>query len=175
MPDTDYTVSLTLWCEQVGIEIQVHVTLTAATAFDACKDAAVFVQRNYCGALTASWDGVCNVDDPLSYMQWCDDADKYRLVLNSVREVEAGVKVDVSQPDTFDMRDQQIRDFLRERGKIAVIWSLEDVYRVRPDLTEAEAREVLSAIHLYHARNFLLQLKEAADALFATKTETRMN
>ena len=42
-----------------------------------------------------------------------------------------------------DMQDIDIHELLAKRKQIAVIWSIEDVQQVRPDLTDDQAWQVL--------------------------------
>jgi hypothetical protein len=49
---------------------------------------------------------------------------------------------------TRETRD--IHAYLSERREIAVVWCIEDVQEVRPDLTEDQCWEVLKATKKYH-------------------------
>jgi hypothetical protein len=53
-----------------------------------------------------------------------------------------------------EITDLRIHEILAEQGKIAVIWSIEDVKSVRPDLTEAQSWEVLQQVEKYHDCNY---------------------
>lgn len=48
------------------------------------------------------------------------------------------------------LTDIDIHQLLRKRRQVAVVWSIEDVQSVRPDLTEDEAWEVLQECERKH-------------------------
>jgi len=52
------------------------------------------------------------------------------------------------KPEEF--ADQDIHDLLAKRRHVAVIWSIEDVLSVRPDLSYDQAWEVLQACRDRH-------------------------
>jgi len=49
-----------------------------------------------------------------------------------------------------DTEDTDIHALLAERGEIALIWSIDDVQAVRPDLTDKQAWEVLQKVERCH-------------------------
>jgi hypothetical protein len=49
-----------------------------------------------------------------------------------------------------DIQDIDIHAVLAERGEIAILWSIEDVKTVRPDLTEVQAWQVLTQAERRH-------------------------
>lgn len=49
--------------------------------------------------------------------------------------------------------DLDIHEWLAERSQIAVIWSIEDVQEIRPDLDQYQAWNVLQAASRYHDGN----------------------
>jgi hypothetical protein len=51
------------------------------------------------------------------------------------------------------LTDEDIRTHLAETGRLAVIWNVEDVKSVRPELTEAQCLEVLDACERKHDAN----------------------
>lgn len=50
--------------------------------------------------------------------------------------------------------DFSIHEFLKQRNCIAIIWSIEDVKEQRPDLTDAQAWEVLQSCRQNHDCNY---------------------
>lgn len=75
------------------------------------------------------------------------------------------------------LTDPEIQDLLATRREIAVIWCIEDVQEVRPDLSEDQCWEVLEATRRYHDATIGINwdvLRCQADLLFdsiATATE----
>ena len=68
----------------------------------------------------------------------------------------------VSESDRF-------KEYLKKHGEIAIIWSVEDVLEVRPELNEAQAFEVLTLCQRRHDANIGITwdtLADAADTLF---------
>lgn len=56
-----------------------------------------------------------------------------------------------------------------EKNAITITWEIIDVKRVRPDLTDAQCREVLWHVKVYHDRERGINwqvLEEAADYIF---------
>ena len=49
-----------------------------------------------------------------------------------------------------DTQDIDIHAVLAERSQIAIIWSIEDVQEVRPDLSKDQAWDVLQVVHRRH-------------------------
>lgn len=68
------------------------------------------------------------------------------------------------EPDDIDIKDMLLR-----RRQVAVIWNIEDVLGVRPDLTDSQAWEVLQRCRLVHdcevGFNWLL-IETVADDLY---------
>jgi hypothetical protein len=72
-------------------------------------------------------------------------------------------------------RELDIDAILAERRQIAVIWSVEDVQQVRPDLTDDQAWEVLQQVDRKHDAELginWLTLECFADELFPKPDET---
>jgi transcriptional/translational regulatory protein YebC/TACO1 len=68
-----------------------------------------------------------------------------------------------------DEHEIDLNDHLARQREIAVIWSIEDVQSVRPDLSEDQAWEVLKFAHRGHDANYGINwesLEAAAEALF---------
>ena len=62
-----------------------------------------------------------------------------------------------------------IRELLKARRQVAVIWSIEDVRYLCPELTDDQAWEVLQACASSHTRNYGItweQIEITADLLF---------
>ncbi len=73
------------------------------------------------------------------------------------------------------LREIDIHKLLAERKQIAVIWSIEDVQEVRPDLDEEECWQVLELVSYRHDANdgiSWLTLELAAQSLFDAAPET---
>jgi hypothetical protein len=72
--------------------------------------------------------------------------------------------------------DLKIHDLLATRREVAVIWCIEDVQEVRPDLTDDQCWEVLQAVRRNHDCTIGISwdvLQCQADLLFdALSTET---
>ena len=67
-----------------------------------------------------------------------------------------------------------VHRILRSRRQIAVIWSVDDVLEIRPDLTEDEAWEVLQAVEDDHDANLGIcwdVLEYHATCLFGPQVE----
>lgn len=56
----------------------------------------------------------------------------------------------MSNPSQHDFTDYDIDELLKQRRQVAVIWSIDDVQEVRPNLTDDESWEVLQACRKYH-------------------------
>lgn len=52
-----------------------------------------------------------------------------------------------------DLKDVDIHGLLAQRRQIAVIWCIEDVQAIRPDLDQDKAWDVLQAARRYHDAN----------------------
>lgn len=66
------------------------------------------------------------------------------------------------------------RELLVARRQIAIIWSVEDVQQVRPDLDDDQSWEVLQHCQKWHDANDGVSwdtLRAAADACFETPAE----
>ena len=57
---------------------------------------------------------------------------------------------DTNHTTTRVVDDYEIHNLLREQRKIAVIWCMEDVQHVRPDLDDEQAWEVLEYAGSHH-------------------------
>ncbi len=108
-----------------------------------------------------------NIKDALYHFRRLDD-DQAAEVIEAIADLmeEAG---DSGQPET------DIHQLLAERRQIAHIWGIEDVQEVRPDLSEAQAWEVLQ--HVDHHKDAglgitWLTLEMAAEMLFGDAPET---
>jgi hypothetical protein len=65
---------------------------------------------------------------------------------------------------------------LAERGQVAVIWSIEDVQTGRPDLSDAQAWEVLVRCRDEHSSEYGITwqyLEDVADGMFPNSPTTR--
>jgi len=74
-----------------------------------------------------------------------------------------------------DNTDIDIDALLAERKQIALIWSIEDVQQVRPDLTDDQAWEVLQQVKSEHDATLGVTwdtLEWAANHLFGDAPET---
>jgi hypothetical protein len=79
-------------------------------------------------------------------------------------------QIDVKDTDFHDM----VNGHLAERRQIAIIWSIEDVQEVRPDLTEDQCWEALAATKRYHDATIGINwdaLRCHAALLFGTATD----
>lgn len=71
-----------------------------------------------------------------------------------------------------------IHKLLAERNQIAVIWSIEDVQEVRPDLTADQAWEVLKSVDCQHDANYGVTWNTLADTaryLFGPRPDSAIN
>lgn len=71
--------------------------------------------------------------------------------------------------------DIDIHEMLAENRQIALIWSVEDVQQLRPDLNDDQAWEVLQHVDRYKDADLgitWLTLEMAADQLFGDAPET---
>jgi hypothetical protein len=59
----------------------------------------------------------------------------------------------VSGPTLAQLTDEQVQAYFASTGRIAIIWSVEDVKEVRPDLDDEQCAEVLSACENRHDAN----------------------
>ncbi len=67
------------------------------------------------------------------------------------------------------MTEIDVHKHLAESQQIAIVWSIQDVKEVRPDLTDAQAWEVLQLVERSHDANFGVSwetLDAAAHSLF---------
>ena len=74
-----------------------------------------------------------------------------------------------------DHSEIDIDALLAERKQIAVIWGVEDVQQVRPDLTDDQAWEVLLYVRRHHDAEFGVNwqtLECIAEDLFGDAPET---
>jgi hypothetical protein len=74
-----------------------------------------------------------------------------------------------------DNNDIDIHALLAERKQIAVIWSIEDVQEVRPDLTEDQAWKVLEYVDRKHDAELgvsWITLEIVADDMFPKPDES---
>jgi hypothetical protein len=75
-------------------------------------------------------------------------------------------------PQTFNLNPFSIHEFLEANQQIALIWSVEDVQSIRPDLDREQSWEVLQACKRYHDCEHGLTwdtLSWMADHLFSPK------
>ena len=49
-----------------------------------------------------------------------------------------------------DLMNVDLSELLEQRRQIALVWGVEDVQEVRPDLTDDQAWQVLQAAHRHH-------------------------
>jgi len=85
--------------------------------------------------------------------------------------VPATINIEELLNAAFDGDEHQIdiNDYLACQREIAVIWGVEDVQSVRPDLSEDQAWEVLKFAHRGHDACFGINresLETAAEALY---------
>jgi hypothetical protein len=76
--------------------------------------------------------------------------------------------------DRIDRDESDIHSTLKNRRQIAVIWSVDDVLEIRPDLTEDEAWDVLQAVEDDHDANLGIcwdVLEYHATCLFGPETD----
>ena len=76
--------------------------------------------------------------------------------------------------DRIDRDEVDIHGTLKNRRQIAVIWSVDDVLEIRPDLTEDEAWNVLQAVEDDHDANVGIcwdVLEYHANCLFGPETD----
>lgn len=69
-----------------------------------------------------------------------------------------------------------LREALADQREIAVVWGVDDVQEVRPDLTDEQAWEVLTAARRYHDAEIGISwdvLACHADMMFPEPTEER--
>jgi hypothetical protein len=69
---------------------------------------------------------------------------------------------------------EQIREGLKSQGCVAVLWCIEDVHTVRPDLTDEQAMKVLEACVDDHDAEFginWLVIETVADDMFPQPEE----
>lgn len=74
-----------------------------------------------------------------------------------------------------DMQDIDIHELLAKRKQIAVIWSIEDVQQVRPDLTGDQAWQVLEEVDRRHDAELGINwqtLEYVAELLFGDAPES---
>jgi hypothetical protein len=67
------------------------------------------------------------------------------------------------------MTEIDVHKLLAQSGQIAIVWCIEDVKEVRPDLTDDQAWEVLQLVERSHDANFGVSwetLDSAAHSLF---------
>src|SRR5262249_48837057 len=98
------------------------------------------VVRDLRYALTALLDAAADLDAAIDGVtdQFDDERARLDAAVGSARAALAtGTELD-------------LHELLAARGQIAVVWSVEDVQEVRPDLTEEQAREVLSQVERQH-------------------------
>ena len=96
--------------------------------------------------------------------------------LISTVPVPDGLSIEVPIPSSDDDCNTAIdvHELLAKRRQIAVIWSIEDVQEVRPDLDEEQAWEVLQYCDKAHNSSIGLNwdsIEIVADDLFPSKTE----
>jgi len=68
-----------------------------------------------------------------------------------------------------------LHEQLASRGRIALVWSIEDVQQVRPDLTDEQAWDVLQDVRRHHDAELgvnWLTLECVAENLFGDAPET---
>jgi hypothetical protein len=73
-----------------------------------------------------------------------------------------------SRPEPVDI-DCQVHALLAKQNKIAVIWCIEDVRGLRPDLSDEQAWEVLQQVRDIHDADWGINwttLEQVADDLF---------
>jgi len=94
----------------------------------------------------------------------------------SVWAVEAALNAAFDAGHKFTESEEiDVHDLLARRMQIAVIWDIEDVQEVRPDLTDEQAWEVLQQIDRHHDATLGINwdmLECTADMLFGDAPES---
>ena len=74
----------------------------------------------------------------------------------------------------IDLSEINVHELLKARRQIAIVWSVEDVQEVRPDLTAEQSWEVLQSCEAAHDCELgitWLSLEVAADVLFPSPSD----
>jgi hypothetical protein len=90
--------------------------------------------------------------------------------MTNAKDITAG-----SCPEPMDV-DYHVRQLLAEQHKIAVIWCIEDVRGLRPDLSDEQAWEVLQQVEDIHDAEWGISwttLQTVAADLFPRPTSRR--
>ena len=101
------------------------------------------------------------------------DREATAATLGYIRTAIAGAEAAASAPAETSGTD--ISAVLAAKGQIAAIWSVEDVLSIRPDLSEAQAGEVLRAVEHHHDCNHGITwdtLEDQAARLFGPAPES---
>lgn len=146
------------------------VVLFTDTEATSRKVAILFETESFCAVLDV--DKVAKGDIAFGSNSW--RGDHYEPPLRSVIAMH------------YEMRPKEVADevvpeldlhqLLRRRRQIAIIWSLEDVQAVRPDLTDDQAWQVLQNCERCHDCEFGLTwatLEIVADDLFPEPPSTK--
>jgi hypothetical protein len=106
------------------------------------KVAILFEMESFCAVLDV--DKLAKGDIAFGSNSW--RGDEYEPPLR--KAVERRSPPDGDSHDGIPRID--VHELLRQRRQVAVIWSVEDVQEVRPDLTDDQAWEVLQRCHDKH-------------------------
>lgn len=75
------------------------------------------------------------------------------------------------------LHEVDFHKMLRQRQQIAIVWSIEDVWEVRPDLDEDQAWQVLQQCQTWHDASCGINwetIGEMADSMFPKTEEKEM-
>jgi len=71
--------------------------------------------------------------------------------------------------ESIDINDVDFHELLAKVGRIAVIWSIEDIKDIRPDLSDEQAWDVLEEVERKHDAEYGINwdtLEDFADQMF---------
>ena len=101
------------------------------------------------------------------------------LVQHFGTSVTVPATIDIDQLLDFACDDDEheidVDDYLAKQQQIAIIWGIDDVKSVRPDLSDEQAWEALKFAHRGHDASFGLNwecLESAAEALYGLADES---
>lgn len=130
------------------------------------KLAILFEPRGFCAVLDL--DKLAEGDIAFGSNSW--RGDDYEPLLRSA------ISMHHQMDPKDDVRDLDIEQLLRHRRQVAVIWGVEDVQSIRPDLTADQAWEVLEQAYDVHDCEWgftWTHLKTVAGDMFPRKPSTK--
>ena len=133
------------------------------------KLAILFEPRGFCAVLDV--DKLAAGDIAFGSNSW--RGDEYETALRSVVQMHHDMLPNDAPPHTPPEID--IQQLLRDRRQVAVIWSIEDVKSLRPDLTDDQAWEVLEQAYDVHDCEWgftWTHLQTVADDMFPEQPST---